>query len=90
MVLEASWGGVFTNGPFLKFTSHMQPFGTGALYEWSFPAVLPTFKSADAWVACWTLLGGLTSLAPRRAPKGGTLSHLSYWNLLHKILDVAA
>ena len=27
---------------------------------------------------------------PRRAPKGGTLSHLSYWNLLYKILDVAA
>ena len=24
------------------------------------------------------------------APKGGTLSHWSYWNLLHKILDVAA
>ena len=27
---------------------------------------------------------------PRQAPKGGTLSHLAYWNLLHKILDVAA
>ena len=27
---------------------------------------------------------------PRQAPKGGTLSHLSYSNLLHKILDVAA
>ena len=31
-------------------------------------------------------LGG----GPRQAPKRGTLSHLAYWNLLHKILDVAA
>ena len=23
---------------------------------------------------------------PRQVPKGGTLSHLAYWNLLHKIL----
>ena len=27
---------------------------------------------------------------PRQAPKGGTLSHLAYSNLLHKILDVSA
>ena len=27
---------------------------------------------------------------PRQAPKGGTLIHWAYWNLLHKILDVAA
>ena len=48
-------------------------------------------------------LGGLTSPFPppdtlksgkgggghAQAPKGGTLSHLAYWNLLHKILDVS-
>ena len=33
---------------------------------------------------CWRL--GMF----RQALKGGTLSHLAYWNLLHKILDVAA
>ena len=27
---------------------------------------------------------------PRRALRGGTVSHLSYWNLLHTILDAAA
>ena len=32
----------------------------------------------------------IANIFPRQAPKGGTLSHLSYWNLLHKILDVAA
>ena len=35
------------------------------------------------------VLGGGVG-GPRQAPKGGTLSHLAYWNLLHKILDVAA
>ena len=37
-------------------------------------------------------MGGLTSPFPllMQACKGGTLSHLAYWNLLHKILDVAA
>ena len=37
-------------------------------------------------------LGGLTFLPALEivGSKGGTLSHLSYWNLLHKILDVAA
>ena len=45
-------------------------------------------------MACWTL-GGLTSPfpflimekggGPRQAPKGGTLSHLAYWNLLHTV-----
>ena len=32
----------------------------------------------------------LPLLPLERAPKGGTLNHVSYWNLLHKILDVAA
>ena len=41
--------------------------------------------SADPWVACWTLgrFNPLNILKSRQAPKRGTLSHFSYWNLLH-------
>ena len=35
-------------------------------------------------------LGGLTSRTWGGGWATGTLSHLAYWNLLHKILDVAA
>ena len=37
--------------------------------------VLDTLKSGP----------GVGRGGPRQAPKGGTLSHLSYWNLLHKM-----